>query len=183
MNRIKDTTSVALRHTLETRYDKARAGLLLLTVFTLLNMSLVLLGQDLFFLFSASLPYQAVYLGMYRIGKLPDEVYGAALKEMEFSAPSFLIAQTVAAVVLTALFFLCWIRSARRSAYQLTLATLLLAADTVYLIKTAPLGAQTVIDLMMHALILFYLLSGIVAAMRLSHLSKTEQDQPASDDK
>lgn len=47
----------------ETTYMRSRSNLLLVVAFTLINVVFALLGQDSYFLFSATVPYFAVLVG------------------------------------------------------------------------------------------------------------------------
>ena len=66
---------VIARETYESRYKSARANILFVIGFTVLNIVLLLFQSDSYFLFSACIPYLAVDLGMILCGIYPETFY------------------------------------------------------------------------------------------------------------
>ena len=69
----KNNPAVSPRMALENRYKISRGNLMIAVVFTLVNIILALVGGDIYFLFSASIPYYLVVYGMVLCGKMPAE--------------------------------------------------------------------------------------------------------------
>ena len=63
------------REQLTNKYMGARHNLLLVVIFTAVNIGLLVAQSNSYFLFSASIPYYLVDLGMYLCGKYPMEYY------------------------------------------------------------------------------------------------------------
>ena len=64
---------VSQRALYEGKYNSARANLLAVILFTLVNIVLVLTNSNRYFLFSAFIPYIIAGVGMEICGKLPAE--------------------------------------------------------------------------------------------------------------
>ena len=140
------------------RYDSARANLLIMAVFTIVNVVLLLVGSDTFFLFSATIPYFAVAEGMLFQAFDADPM------------SSFLFFGIAALCVLAYLLF--WFFSGKRPGFLIA-ATVLFALDTVYMLGLylwADLLADSIIDVVFHALVLGYLILGIVNGFKLKKL-------------
>ena len=71
------------RAILESRYRNSRLNLLLVVIFTTINMAFLFLDATSYFLFSAAVPYFLTYFGLYFGGKFPAETYAdVVLKDM-----------------------------------------------------------------------------------------------------
>lgn len=136
------------------RYSSARADLLIMTALTVVNIVLLFTGSETIMLFSAIIPYTAVasayiYNGSYIFG------FGIA-------------------ILLIGLYFLCWFMSKKN--YQwLIVATILFALDTLYMIPFYDFStdlASSVIDIAIHALVLYYLIAGIITGKKLKSLKE-----------
>ena len=77
------------------KYFAARANLLLVVVFTVVNVIFSLVDGNSYFLFSAFAPYYLSVMAMIMCGKYSPEyyaeVYGAEMTEFEFYGNSFFI--------------------------------------------------------------------------------------------
>jgi ornithine carbamoyltransferase len=63
------------REKLLSNYHTSRINLLLVAILTLINVTMILLGQDSYFLFSACVPYIIALTGAIFCGTLPEEYY------------------------------------------------------------------------------------------------------------
>ena len=61
-----------------TRYNGSRINLLLVVLFTVINMILLVSGSNSYYLFSASIPYTITDLARYLCGLYPPEAYAEA---------------------------------------------------------------------------------------------------------
>ena len=95
------------RQALVSKYSAARSNLLLIVVFTALNLLLLATNSGTYFLFSASVPYLIGDLGMFLCGRYPDELY-EGLEGMFFLDTSFFVIMMVIAFLILALYMLCW---------------------------------------------------------------------------
>lgn len=147
------------RNTLEAyqkRYSAARADLLIMTVLTVVNIALLFTGSETIMLFSAIVPYFAVasayvYNGSYIFG------FGIA-------------------ILLIGLYFLCWFMSKKN--YQwLIVATVLFTLDTLYMIPFYDFStdlASSLIDIIIHGVVLYYLVVGFNTGKKLKELEAKE---------
>ena len=92
------------RGQLESRYASARANLLLVVVFTAVNLALLIFESGTYFLFSAWIPYLIVDLGLFECGRYPAEYYTGEWANMEFLDNSFFVVTLVVALVLILLY-------------------------------------------------------------------------------
>ncbi len=155
---MKDKNALA-KNTLEAhtkRYAAARADLLIMTVLTILNIVTMFFGNESMMLFSASIPYFAVGSGYW------------------YNDKELLIFGIIIAVISISLYLLCWILSKKR--YQwLIVATVLFAIDSAYMLWlyfSAGELASGVFDIVIHALVLYYLIAGIITGKKLKALKE-----------
>ena len=97
------------------KYDRARNNLLAMILLTLLNLVLLVLETDSMFLFSASVPYILMVLGIYS----------------EF-LPLLVFCAVIAAIAMV-LYFLCWLLSKKRPGWMIV-ALVLFILDTVLMV-------------------------------------------------
>lgn len=138
------------RTKLTQKFNAARIDLLLVIVLTLLNILMFFAGSDTMMLFSASVPYYVLII--------------AAINDL-------LPMGMIVAVVSLGLYFLCWLGSKKRPGWLL-LAMTLFIIDTLWLIMIyVSVGELSgILDFVIHALVLYYLISGYVAARKLKAL-------------
>ncbi len=133
----------------ETTFSAARSNLLLVVVFTVVNVVLRLVSADMYFLFSASMPMACLDI--------------AAFVEST-------TVTTVAAVIalfITALYLLCWIFSKKHRGWMVV-ALVLFALDTLLLFVVYEIEASMILDVAIHAWVLYYLITGTVAMVKLN---------------
>ena len=159
------------REYLEKNLTSGRQSLLLVLVFTVVNLVMVILDSGTYFLFSASLPY---YLTMYGKGIDNGFVNGA----WDVTGRYTITGLVVSAVVL-GLFLLCWIFSKKRSGW-LVAALVLFILDTLALlvftftIVNDPAG--NIMDFVFHAYVIGSLIHGILAGKKLKKLDAQPHD-------
>lgn len=164
-------TAVTPRQALEMKYNAARANLLLVVAFTIINIILVLTGANTYFLFSASVPYYIVFIGSLLCGKLPAEYYeGTGLTEADFFPSSVLTVMVVIAAVILALYVLAWLLSRKNKVGWLIFALVLFALDSVMMFLFSGISVDTIFDVLFHAWVIYYLVVGIRASKRLKLL-------------
>lgn len=159
------------RDALQGKYNAARASLLAVILFTLVNVILVFVDSNTYFLFSLFVPYILVALGALYTGRISG--YSIPPVYM-WSDTAFYIAIAIAAVCIL-LFFLCWIFSKKNKAGWLIAALVLSVIDTGLGIWYYGIGTEIIMDLVFHAWVIFSLASGISAHKKLKALPPEEE--------
>ena len=168
---------VSQRKLYESKYNSARMNLLLVLAFTAVNIILLLTGSYTYFLFSASIPYFLVDMGMLLCGKYPPEVYVGELAGMEFLPVAVLVILTIIAVLILAAYVLCWVFSKKKVGWLMA-ALVLFVIDTVGMFVIYGISFDSIIDILFHAWVIWYLVSGIRANNALRALPPVEQIAP-----
>ena len=139
------------------KYANARSNLLLMLGFTVLNIVLLLFDSGTMFLFSASVPFYAVIFGIL------DET------------GLLLIPAIVVAVVSVAAYLLCWIFSKKHFGWMIA-AMVLFILDTLCTVGLFAITADmtNVVDLVIHAWVLYYLVIGTISGAKLRTLPQEE---------
>lgn len=137
---------------LEAKYTKSVYNLLLVVVFTVINVVLLATNANSYFLFSAYIPYFAVDLGMYFCGLYPAEYYYG---DEEFFGMGFFAIMMAIAVVMVVLYLLCWFFAKKKKVGWLIFAMVLFVADTAFLIYNCGISADIAIDIVFHVWVLF----------------------------
>ena len=157
------------RQILQNKFTSARSNLLLVLVFTVVNILLLVTNSNTYFLFSAYVPYLLAILGMEMCGMFPDEYYGGDTSGFIFFDTSFLVIMLVIAAAILALYLLSWIFSKKGKSGWLIFALVFFAIDTVLLVVMT-LPSISIVDLIFHAWVLYSLFTGISAAKKLKNL-------------
>lgn len=150
-----------LRHIAQQKYNTARLNLLIMIVFTLLNIVLLFAQSNTMMLFSATVPYMAVIVGM------------------EDGSGMLLVPCILVAVITLILYFLCWLLS-KRSHVWMIVALVLFVLDCLALIGIC-VWAQDfsgILDIAFHAFVLYYLIMGVKYGNQLKNLPSEEEEQP-----
>lgn len=157
------------RQQLTNRFNVARANLLLVIAFSVINIALLLCGSDSYFLFSASIPYYAVFMGMLLCGKLPEGYY-SELTDVQFWDDSFFTGMLILALAILSLYLLSWIFSKKNRAGWLIFALVIFSADTIGMFWFNGFSVDSIFDILFHAWVLYYLISGLSACNKLKKL-------------
>lgn len=153
------------------KYSAARVNLLLVVIFSLVNIISLSSGLGSYLLFSATVPYIIVDIAMTFCGMYPEEFY-EEIGNMVFLDKSLFTMSLIIAVCILAIYFLCWLFSKKGRANWLKLALVLFGIDTVVLILSY--GLSSLIDLGFHIWIIYILYSGIKAHKQLSNMPKED---------
>lgn len=139
------------------KFNSARANLLLAIILTVVNIALYLLEADLMFLFSATVPYYMVIFGH------SSEI------------PALFICTVIVAAVILVLYLLCWILS-KKNRVWIRVALVMFIFDTIALLFVTFGFENTgaVMDIVFHALVLYYLIIGTSAANKLDNMPPEE---------
>lgn len=148
-------------------FRNSRFNLLLLVAFTLVNIILIVTGSDMYFLFSATVPYYLAFFGMLLTGHLPDAVPEG--QKVEFLPDSFLVVMLVIAAVILLLYLLFFFLSKKHFGFLIA-ALAFFAIDCIYMLYTVfstGFEVSSLIDIAFHGWVLYYLISGVIAGVKL----------------
>ncbi len=140
------------------KYASGRANLLLMIVFTVINIVLLLVNADVMFIFSATVPYYAV-------------VFGYA-----FEIPTLVAIGIVFAAIILAVYLACWFFSKKHYGWMIA-AVVLFAIDTVFMALLFVLFSELsgIIDALGHIWVMYYLIIGVVSGAKLKKLAPEEE--------
>lgn len=145
------------------KYNTARSNLALMLAFTVVNIVLFLAGADVMMLFSATIPYYAVIIGVL------------------FEIPAVLIFFAAVAVVTLVLYLVCWVQSKRHYGWMIV-ALVLFSLDTLALIGISLLlgDVSGILDFLIHIWVLYYLIVGVrTGAMLKNAPEEAPAEEPA----
>jgi len=157
-------------------------NLLIVVIFTIINIVLLVTNADSYFLFSAFIPYFLVTWGMIMCGRFPADFYTDGLEDIEFLDSSFFIVMLVIAIAIVLLYLLAWIMSSKNRVGWLTFALVLFGIDTVGMLLIGGIALESVIDILFHGWVIYYLISGIIAHNKLKKLPIEEASKLSGDD-
>ena len=144
----KNAEQAKVAKTPEVVYATARSNLLLVVIFTAVNVILPLIGTDTYFLFSASMPMACL-----AIATLVEDA-------------AFTVFATITALFITALYLLCWIFSKKHRGWMVA-ALVLFVLDTALMFAIYDISYM-IVDLLIHAWVLYYLITGTAAIKKLN---------------
>lgn len=161
-------------------FATAKVAILSVTIFTLINMFLLVSGSDLYFLYSASVPYIVTVLAMAACGKFPPEYYGSDYYYIDFLPDGYFIGAIILSVVIIGLYLLCFFMLKKSKLAWMIVALVLFAVDTIfmgiaYFALAYPSG---IIDIVFHVIVLVALSLGIVGAYQVKEIEKLSQSEP-----
>lgn len=139
------------------KYKIARQNLLLMIILTVLNVVVLAAGSNIMMLFSATIPYLAVAMGL----AVSDSI--------------LMLICICIAVVAIAVYLLCWLLSKKHYGWMLA-AMVLFIIDTVVMIGMYLIAQDFsgIFDILIHAWVLYYLIVGVRYGGRLKKLPDEE---------
>ena len=177
------------RQTLEKRFNSSRHNILLVIVFTLINIVFVVANTDTYFLFSAHIPYILAVLGMYFGGKYHAEYYEGELVDPQGVGTAILVVFLAIAVIILVLYLLCWIFSKKNKMGWMIFALVLFSIDTAGMLLLSGIQLDGILDIVFHVWVIVSLSMGINACHKLKKMPVEEveiteaqevsEDQPA----
>lgn len=169
------------------RAQNARADIIVVVLFTVVNIALLLFGSLTYFLFSVSLPYYLCYFMSLYTGRMPAEVYGSEWDNFQFLPDGFFWSAVVVSAVVLAMYAVCFCASQSKKKNEdgsvtvsysmgwLIAALVLFSIDTLIYIAMLVLliGFQMsmLIDLAIHIYIIVTLVMGVISAYKLKKLN------------
>ena len=156
------------------KYNAGRSFLIGVAAFTIINVLLTAANADIYFLFSAQMPYMLVLYAMLFTGKLPPEFYEGEFANIEFLNPSLFGVAVVIAIALTALYFVAWLLSSKKRGWM-TFALVYFCVDTLYMFVMKGFDVTIIIDIAFHAWVIVILAIAVSASYKLKQLEKQEE--------
>ena len=141
------------RETAQQKYKSARSNLLLMIGFTVVNILLLVFNSDSMFLFSATIPYFLITIGI--------------VSEIQI----ILIILSAIAVLNLLLYFFCWLFSKNNYGW-LIVALVFFAIDSLAMIGLYIFAGEVsgIFDLLIHIWVVYYLVIGIINGRKLKTL-------------
>ena len=154
----KQPVQVSPRELAKARYNSARVNLLLMLILTAVNIVLLFVNSGYMLLFSATVPYLIV-----------------AFSGMSNMIEVIVVSVCIAAIIVL-VYFLCWIFSKKSYGWMIA-ALVLFSIDTVVLVAFYVFVGEFsgILDFVIHALVLYYLIIGTVSGVKLSRLPEEEE--------
>lgn len=165
----------------QSKFTSSRYNLLLVVGMTGINILMLLLGSSSYFLFSATIPYSLAVEGMYLTGKFPAEYYTDWPDTMAFFDSSYLTVMILIASAAILLYLACFFFSKKFKTGWMITAAVLFVLDTLYMVFFYGIGADSILDILLHAWVLYYLISGVVYGIKLKKLPEEEPVQVNGD--
>lgn len=176
MARTNNAAQATPRQILENKYSSARANLLIVVAFTLINIVLAFTDSSSYFLFSLFIPYMLVLLGAMLTGNLPSAYTAAELEIIEFLPNAVFIIMVIVAAAFLAVFVVSWVVTKKKPAIGWLIASLVLASiDTGIFVLFGGISLDTLIDLAFHVWVIVSLAGGISAHKKLKALPPEEE--------
>lgn len=158
---VPNTAPMSPREEVEMKYKRSRANLLLVIIASVVNLFTLALNGS-YFLFSASIPAIPVELAM-------------PMTEEEVVVFSDFIVPIIIGIILTVPYLLCWVFSKKRVGWMIP-ALVFFSFDCLYLLLLATIDPTAVIiDILFHAWVMFYLITGVKHGFKLK---KMPEDEP-----
>ncbi len=163
------------REIYEAKYKTSRMNLLLVVVFTAINMVLLVANADTYFLFSAFFPYFITGIGMLLCGRFPEEYYTEEFADFPILDNSVFVVLLIISIVLTLFYLLAWFMSNKNRVGWLIFALVFFGLDTLGMIFLGGFSLETIFDILFHAWVIYYLILGINAHYKLKNLPPEEE--------
>lgn len=138
-------------------YNTARTDLLIIILFTVLNIVLLLFKSQTIMIFSACAPYIAVIMG-FMLNEGTDDIYIESGVEIGITIAIFILA----------VYFVCWLKS-KNNYKWLSFAAFLFIVDTII---TIMIYYGNIIDIAVHCIALYFLTLGVISGRALKNMSE-----------
>ena len=166
------------RQYLNRQMQGARGTTILICLFTMINLFLLVSNRDVYYLFSASVPYYLTMIalfmdnGLFTEGIIPDR----------FEVGNFTTIALAISAVLLIVYLVCWIIS-KKKPIGLTTALVFFCIDTAALVAAVmflELGfVENILDFVCHAVVIWELAVGVSAAAKQKKLPSEQEVVPA----
>ena len=179
LNNQKTETNLTPRQVLENKYRNSSHNILLVLIFSVINIFFLVSNSNTYFLFSAYIPYVIADIGMMLTGSYPEEYYAAMeLTDAVFLGKGFLWVVLAIVAVILVLYLLSWVFAKKNRVGWMIFALVLFALDTAFLLLDAGIAVDFIVDYVFHAWVILSLSMGISAGRKLKKLPP-EPEVPA----
>lgn len=165
---------ISERHALMNKYNVARSNLLLVAIFTAVNLILLISKSFVYFLFSASIPYVITDVAMFFCGMYPDEYYTGELAGMEFFDSSLFVAALIISIIIVALYVLAYFLSKNGKVVWLITALAFFVVDTLVMFWFYGFSVDMIFDIIFHIWVIGSFSMGIYSYLKLKKLPSEE---------
>lgn len=176
-----DGNQPSKRDLLVAKYRSARSVFLLVIVMTLVNMVMSICGQDTYFLFSIYVPYYLTFIGALLCGKMPDIYYEGEFAVQTLEGDTVMWVLAAVSLIIVAVAFVLWLISKKPGTVKMIIILTFFTVDTLAMILLVGIDISMILDYVMHAYIIYALITGITSAMKLNDL-KNEPENIIVDD-
>ena len=162
-----NTAPMSPREETQRKYNNCRANLLVVVLFTIINLFTLTFGNS-YFLFSATLPalFPTVMSEL-----AADTEYLASMGILPEEASVLVIVGLVIGLILTVPYLLCWIFSKKRVGWMVA-ALVFFSVDSLLLLLS--FDVTMIPDILIHAWVMFYLITGVKHGFKLKTLPEDE---------
>jgi hypothetical protein len=167
-------TQASPRDVLQGKYNSARHNLIIAVAFTLINIVLLFVDGNSYFLFSLFTPYLLVFLGMDLTGRLPQLYTEAEYAMIEFLPDTVFYVMLAIAAVIVALFVLFWALSKKNKVGWIIAALVMVCLDSVLMLYMQEIQ-DIIMDIVFHIWVIVSLAGGISAYNKLKALPPEEE--------
>ena len=164
------------RRVYEQKYATSRANLLIVVACTAINIILLVTNADVYFLFSAFIPYFITGMGMLLCGRFPEEYYVDELAGMQFLDNSVFYILLIISIIIIFIYLFAWYMSKNNRVGWLVFILALFTLDTIGMLINNGISFQSIFDILFHIWVMYYLIVGIKAHYKLKEFSAVEQD-------
>ena len=169
-----NTTQASPRDVLQGKYNSARHNLIIAVAFTLINIVLLFVDGNSYFLFSLFTPYLLVFLGMDLTGRLPQLYTEAEYAMIKFLPDTVFYVTLAIAAVIIALFVLFWALSKKNKVGWIIAALVMVCLDTALMLYMQEIE-NIIMDIVFHIWVIISLAGGISAYNKLKALPHEEE--------
>ena len=167
-------TQASPRDVLQGKYNSARHNLIIAVAFTLINIVLLFVDGNSYFLFSLFTPYLLVFLGMDLTGRLPQLYTEAEYAMIEFLPDTVFYVMLAIAAIIVALFVLFWALSKKNKVGWIIAALVMVCLDSVLMLYMQEIQ-DIIMDIVFHIWVIVSLAGGISAYNKLKALPPEEE--------
>ncbi len=159
----------------EKRYQSARWDIMLLIALTVINLGIMLFGDNVRYVSAAAIPLSLIALGKIMCGKMDNEFYVGQYADIKFLEDGFYIGMIFAAIAIIGAYVLLWFLSKKYNV-ALIIAGALIIADTVSMPFVYPtFTIDLFFDYAIHALMIIMIAMGVHAGFRLKKIIADEE--------
>ncbi len=156
-----NTLNVPEHQKLESRYKGSINNLLIVILFSIVNIVLLITNADTYFLFSAFIPYFLADYGMYYCGMYPEDYY-YDIGEMEFLDKTYFFYILAVVAVILLVYLLCWFMAKKKKLGWVIAALIFFVIDTATMLFFAGINMDMFMDILVHIWVIGYLINAIV---------------------